>query len=50
MDQVELRKVIKNYRAFPTDEFALKVVYLAIYNIAKKWTMPIQEWKPALNR
>ncbi len=44
-----LRKVIKNHRAFPTDESALKVVYLAIHNIAKKWTMPIRDWKPALN-
>ncbi|MBD1847675.1 IS256 family transposase [Cyanobacteria bacterium FACHB-63] len=45
-----LRKVIKNHRAFPTDESALKVVYLAMQNIAKKWTMPISNWKPALNR
>jgi len=45
-----LRKVIKNHRAFPTDESALKVVYLAMHNIAKKWTMPISNWKPALNR
>ncbi|MBM0745763.1 IS256 family transposase (plasmid) [Phormidium sp. CLA17] len=45
-----LRKVLKNHRAFPTDESALKVVYLAIQNISKKWTMPIKDWKPALNR
>jgi putative transposase len=45
-----LRKVLKNHRAFPTDESAMKVIYLAIGNIAKKWTMPIQNWKPALNR
>lgn len=45
-----LRKVIKNHRAFPTDESALKVVYLAMHNVAKKWTMPISNWKPALNR
>lgn len=45
-----LRKVIKNHRAFPTDESALKVVYLAMHNSAKKWTMPISNWKPALNR
>jgi putative transposase len=44
------RKVLKNHRAFPTDESAMKVIYLAIGNIAKKWTMPIQNWKPALNR
>ena len=45
-----LRKVLKNHRAFPTDESALKVVYLAIANIAKQWTMPIKDWKAALNR
>lgn len=36
-----LRKVIKNHRAFPTDESALKVIYLAMHNVAKKWTMPL---------
>jgi len=45
-----LRKVTKNHRIFPSDEAALKVVYLAIHNLAKKWTMPIRDWKPALNR
>lgn len=45
-----LRKVLKNHRAFPTDESALKVVYLAVQNISKKWTMPIREWRPALNQ
>ncbi len=45
-----LRKVIKNHRAFPTDDSALKVVYLAIQNISKRWTMPIKDWKAALNR
>jgi len=45
-----LRKALKNHRAFPTDESVLKVVYLAIQNISKKWTMPIRDWRPALNR
>jgi putative transposase len=45
-----LRKVIKNHRSFPTDEAAMKVIYLAIHNISKKWTMPIKDWKAALNR
>ena len=45
-----LRKVLKNHRTFPTDESALKVVYLALQNISKKWTMPIKDWKAALNR
>ena len=45
-----LRKVTKNHRIFPTDEAALKVIYLAINNLSRKWTMPIRDWKPALNR
>jgi putative transposase len=45
-----LRKVTRNHRIFPSDEAVYKVVYLAIRNIAKKWTMPIRDWKPALNR
>lgn len=45
-----LRKVLRNHRAFPNDESALKVIYLAIHNISKKWTMPIRDWKAALNR
>lgn len=45
-----LRRVIKNHRSFPTDKAALKVIYLAMDNIAKKWTMPIRDWKAALNR
>jgi putative transposase len=45
-----LRKVTRNHRIFPNDEAVQKVVYLAIQNISKKWTMPIRDWKPALNR
>lgn len=44
-----LRKVTRNHRIFPSDEAVFKVIYLAIQNIAKKWTMPIHNWKPALN-
>jgi putative transposase len=44
------RKVLKHRRSFPTDESALKVLYLALGNISKKWTMPIHHWKAALNR
>lgn len=45
-----LRKVTRNRRIFPNDEAVLKVVYLAMLNIAKKWTMPLRDWKSALNR
>jgi putative transposase len=45
-----LRKVLRNHRSFPTDESVMKVIYLAIQNISKKWTIPIRDWKAALNR
>lgn len=45
-----LRKVLKTKGSFPDDESVLKLLYLALRNIAKKWTMPIPNWKAALSR
>ena len=45
-----LRKIIKNRASFPTDEAALKLIYLALRNIVQKWTMPIQNWKQAMSQ
>lgn len=45
-----IRKAIKKRKLFPTDDAARKVVYLAIQDASKKWTMPIRNWKAALNR
>ena len=45
-----LRKVSKNRGSFPSDDALLKLYYLALKNISKKWTMPIRDWKAALNR
>ena len=45
-----LRKVTKNRGAFPTDEAAIKLLYMALQNIMKKWTMPIQNWGAAINQ
>ena len=45
-----IRKAIKKRKLFPTDDSAKKVIYLAIQQASKKWTMPIRNWKPALNR
>lgn len=46
---MSLRKVTKNRGSFPNDEAMFKLLYLALTNISKKWTMPIREWKTALN-
>ena len=45
-----LRKILKKRGAFPTDEAILTGLYLGMQRIAKKWTVPIPEWKRALNQ
>jgi putative transposase len=47
---MSLRKVTKARGSFPNDEAVSKLLYLALRNIAKKWTMPVHAWKDALNR
>ena len=47
---MSLRKVTKNRGSFPNDAAMFKLLYLALNNIAKKWTMPIRDWRAALNR
>ena len=44
-----IRKSIKKRKLFPTDDSAKKVVYLAIMEASKRWTIPIRNWKAALN-
>ncbi|MBZ0186753.1 MAG: transposase, partial [Candidatus Obscuribacterales bacterium] len=43
-----LRKASKNRRIFATDNSVLKVMYLAVRNISKKWTMPVRNWGAAM--
>ena len=45
-----LRKVTRNRNSFPNDEAAIKLLYMALKNIAKKWTMPLQGWPQAVNQ
>jgi len=44
-----LRKIIKTRGGFPNEEAALKLLFLALRQAAKKWTMPIHHWREALN-
>jgi len=44
-----LRRVLRKRGAFPTDDSVRKVLYLAIRQQSKKWTMPIRDWPAALN-
>jgi len=45
-----LRQVTKTRRSFPSDDAVLKLLYLALHQIAKKWTMPLRDWKPAMTQ
>jgi putative transposase len=45
---MSLRKVMKNCGSFP-NEAMTKLLYLAMKNISKKWTLPIRDWKSAMN-
>ena len=45
-----LRKVTKNRNSFPNDESAVKLLYMALQNIMKKWTMPIRNWPLAVHQ
>lgn len=45
---MSLRKIIKTRGSFPTEESAIKLLYLALSQTAAKWNT-VQNWKPFLN-
>jgi len=45
-----LRKVTKNRNSFPNDDSVIKLLYMALQNIMKKWTMPIRNWPLAVHQ
>ena len=45
-----MRKVLKNRGAFPNDESIMKLMFMGLKNVARKWTRPIRDWKAALNQ
>lgn len=45
-----LRRMLKTRGSFPNDDSITKIIFLAINRVAKKWTMPIRDWKAALNQ
>ncbi len=44
-----IRKFTRNRKIYPNEESALKLIYMAIHEASKRWTMPIHHWKQALN-
>lgn len=45
-----VRKIIKTRGHFPTDEAAIKLIYLALRNITAEWSKAAIHWKAALNQ
>jgi putative transposase len=45
-----LRKILKGRSAFPNDEAVYRLIYLGLEQVSRKWTMPIQHWKAALQQ
>jgi putative transposase len=44
-----IRKFTRNRKQYPSADSAVKLIYLAISEASRRWTMPIVGWKQALN-
>jgi transposase-like protein len=44
-----IRKFTRNRKIYPNEESALKIIFMAIREASRKWTLPIKHWKQALN-
>jgi len=47
---LQIRYVLKTKGSFPSDSSVMKLVYLALQNAQKRWSMHIRDWKLALNQ
>ena len=45
-----VRRVTKTRAAFPSEEAAIKLLWLALHNASRRWTMPIRDWGAAMNQ
>jgi putative transposase len=45
-----LRRITKARGSFPSDEAAIKLLFLGLRSITKRWSMPVHDWKAALNQ
>lgn len=41
----QMRKVTKSKSVFPTDESLIKMLFLVVRDVSKKWTMPHRDWR-----
>jgi len=45
-----LQRNLKTRQSFPNDEAAMKLVFLILRRISKRWTMPIRNWGEAIHQ
>jgi transposase-like protein len=45
-----IQKTVKHRQSFPNDGAAMKLIFMGLKNICKKWTMPVRDWGAALNQ
>jgi transposase-like protein len=45
-----IRKAVNNRQSFPNDDAALKLIFMSLQRISKKWTMPLRDWGTALSQ
>jgi transposase-like protein len=45
-----LQRNLKTRQSFPNDESAMKLIFMILQRISKRWTMPIRNWGEALNQ
>ncbi len=46
----QFRKLTKTKGAFPNENSLMKLLFVGIQNMTKKWTMPIQNWNLTLSQ
>ena len=46
----KIRKYTKTKLSFPTDDALRKSVWLAIFEIEKRWTIPVRNWGIVMNQ
>jgi len=45
-----LQRNLKTRQSFPNDEAAMKLIFMILQRISKRWTMPIRNWGEAMHQ
>jgi transposase-like protein len=45
-----IQRVVKNRLSFPNDDAAMKLIFMALQKISRRWTMPFKNWGAVLHQ